>query len=313
MKKHEYLYLTGGLGNQLFQLAFGLAWAESDIYLDILNGNPRSSLDGNPDILEFQMPNKVKISNKPKSKLIQRVLGYNLRIGVVPNKLESGKIYLWIIKIISSITLSLYLKSMTVPATARGVGYFDYIPKTILSRYFIGYFQSFRWLRSSAIIDDFRNLQISNPSSNLVSLKRELGESPTLVLHLRLGDYLSEPAFGTISKEYLEEGITHIQNMAGPMRIWGFSDQPDLALQILGPISNSEIRWIGPDELSAAETLDLMRGGSGFILANSTFSWWAATLRTNNSAPVIAPMPWFKSLPEPPDLVPPEWIRLKAF
>ena len=50
----------------------------------------------------------------------------------------------------------------------------------------------------------------------------------------------------------------------------------------------------------------------GIICANSSYCWWAAFLRKNKEAEVIAPKPWFSGMQEPFDLIPANWQRIDA-
>jgi hypothetical protein len=50
---------------------------------------------------------------------------------------------------------------------------------------------------------------------------------------------------------------------------------------------------------------------SANVIANSTFSWWAAALNQNKGF-VVAPDKWFRGLEDPKDLIPPDWILVKS-
>jgi hypothetical protein len=69
------------------------------------------------------------------------------------------------------------------------------------------------------------------------------------------------------------------------------------------------VKVINDEGLLPIEVLHLMSIGSSYVIANSTFSWWAAKL--SNSRQVIAPEPWFVGAKEPSQLIPDEWLRLK--
>ena len=63
---------------------------------------------------------------------------------------------------------------------------------------------------------------------------------------------------------------------------------------------------IDQNNQKAIEVLFLMSNGVSHITANSTFSWWSATLSTS-STHIVAPKVWFKDRPTPADLLPKKW------
>jgi hypothetical protein len=91
--------------------------------------------------------------------------------------------------------------------------------------------------------------------------------------------------------------------------IWVFSDEIELAKEKIPEIYLDRVRWIENVDNSSAASLDAMRLGHGYVIANSTFSWWGAMLSVNTEAPVVAPKKWFRNAPDPVDLIPDSWIR----
>ena len=64
--------------------------------------------------------------------------------------------------------------------------------------------------------------------------------------------------------------------------------------------------------LTDLEVWDLMREFGGYIISNSSFSWWAAFLRRNHESLVCAPSPWFQGMNNPELLIPEDWIKVNS-
>lgn len=311
-QKSNILFLTGGLGNQLFQLGFGLSATREKLFLETVNGNPRVSKFKHPDILDFKLPDRIEFLKPRRSKFISKVLSYNLRIEIVPTRVES---HVWVRRLVRFASIpfiSFHFRRILQMQVCRGVGFDSKSPNSISSRVIVGYFQSFKWLNNETT-KELKSISISNPSDLFLELLESIKFKPTYVVHVRLGDYLQDTKFGTPSPEYFKGALDLLKDFKGDARIWGFSDEPEKASKILEEAGVSEIFWVPALVLSSAETLQLMREGSGFVIANSTFSWWAAMLRHDESAPVIAPQPWFSGMEEPDLLIPPNWVRKRAF
>jgi hypothetical protein len=307
------LFLTGGLGNQLFQLCFALSSTNDEIVLESRKGSPRISPTGLPDLLEFEIPKRVVLGRFKNSKFVAKTIGYNLRIGVVQRGLERSDIFRWFVKLVSTPIFSVHYKRLLTPLVAQGAGFDPRLLTSCKRKLIIGYFQSFIWLKDNSVFEEMNSIYLKSPSSAYSQMLKKIKEEPTIILHIRLGDYLQESGFGTPSVKFLENALNLIRTSSGGARIWGFSDEPDRARALTSYASLNDIYWVSPESLTSAETLEIMREGAAYVLANSTFSWWAASLRRNRAAQVIAPEPWFKNMDEPKLLIPPDWVRLEAF
>jgi hypothetical protein len=166
-----------------------------------------------------------------------------------------------------------------------------------------GYFQSWRHVQDAYDLGVPRDLTVSQPSAwlrdnaALAAVERPIG------VHVRRGDYAIGNTFGLVAPSYYRDGIQKIRNLGQDGPIWLFSDEPDVARQIVPDAHRVMRSPVGPhDELL------LMSKMTGFVTANSSFSWWGAWL--TGSSTVVSPYPWFKATPEPRDLIPPSWHRL---
>lgn len=170
------------------------------------------------------------------------------------------------------------------------------------------YFQSYKYFDSLSPLDQsIPGLKGNGSLSYKLHLQKVKEEQP-VVIHFRRGDYLKhKSSFGNLDRPYYENAYQQLPVKFQSKICWVFSDDLDTAKAVLREVLPSSTYWVDPNsELSAAQTLHLMTFGSGYIIANSTFSYWGA--KFNPSEPhVIAPTKWFRNLTDPIDLIPPYW------
>ena len=117
-------------------------------------------------------------------------------------------------------------------------------------------------------------------------------------IHVRRGDYLTYSLIHPVcSMQYYEEGLASLPDK--PVKI--FSDDPEWC-----------VKHFKGDRFNICtgnfiEDFELMSKCTYNIIANSSFSWWAAWL--SNSKKVIAPKKWFgpKGPGSSKDIIPSEW------
>lgn len=311
---HVTVYLTGGMGNQLFQIAAGLSLSkERKISVFQKLGNPRASSHGLASALQFNFGDTVTTyPNEEFGLFWKKCAGWILRRGVseknIEKKLHLGKNLDRIVTFLLRARFRFRYKI----SSAKGVGYCDLNePKspTLL----IGYFQSYKWLASDSVQAIMRSISTPKWSSTLEYFRAKAESENPLVLHLRLGDYVDEPDIGLLPQSYYSNALKEVFLHGDFGKIWVFSDEIDLAMTKLPSELLPFYEKILVPENSDALTLQIMRYGTGYVLSNSTFGWWAANLSHSASPVVVVPDRWFYALPEPESLIPKNWVRVSAW
>jgi Glycosyl transferase family 11 len=307
-----YLVLTGGLGNQLFQVSAALAASKGDqIFIEWTNSKPRLSSSGLPEIWNFQLPDNVSLMHKSKfQRLPSKSIGYVLRMGVNPKsyELKTG-IQKFITTLASIISIPRFGKYLPIHLN-QGVGFWPGL-ETDISRscLLVGYFQTYKWQEVTDEAFSLNLIKVKNPSPELEELRIKAQNEDPLIVHMRFGDYKLEDTFGILSRQYYVESILEMYESKIYKSIWVFSDEIGTAKDYLSGLRIGNIRYFADISESATQTLEAMRLGKGYVIGNSSFSWWAARLSYFPSAVVIAPKPWFLRQTEPKDLIPLEWLR----
>ena len=311
VRKTPQIFLSGGLGNQLFQLAAALANSKGPIILNGALGYPRSDDRDIPNLLDFKLPSRVTVINSRTYPTSIRNTSDLLLRASSSVKINPKHIKLRMTVLAGSLVLSLYLREIRKVRLSHGTGYWKLDSLKNQSLLF-GFFHTHIFpekLKETA--DDLRNLQLIKASPELEKMVKSLKNQKILVVHVRLGDYMSEPELGVLPPRYFARAIKKACKEAKYDEIWIFSASPEAAIAYIPKSFHEKIRIMEGVLKNPAETLELMRYGDGFVISNSTYSWWGAFLSYKENRKVYVPEPWFKSAANPIQIIPDEWKKIK--
>jgi hypothetical protein len=274
--------MTGGLGNQLFSYAAGLALARR--------------LDGD---LHFDLRS---YENAGSRKLELQAFGLELR---------RWRPRWWKVERLARQTTG----GLWRPGPERHYQSADFDPVFFTVQrpcFMMGYFQSWRYFAAvdQQVRSAFDTDKLDLPRIGEWERRISAAECPVMV-HVRRGDYRSAPDIFTLfDVEYYDRARARLENSGPRPTYFLFSDEMREATAMLS-------HWPNLVPLAGFDTLEdfrLMSLGRHFIIPNSTFSWWAAWLGRANDKVVVVPNSWFgPGYVGKVDLdarLPPEWIRV---
>lgn len=151
-----------------------------------------------------------------------------------------------------------------------------------------------------------------NVSDRNIAFSKKLQEDCSVAIHIRRGDYLNPGTYENFgrfcTKEYYDKAIELMKNRLKNPKFYFFSDDQDYVRKEYSGDGFAYVDWNkGKDSW---QDLYLMSKCQHHIIANSTFSYWAAQLSANQSYNhiVTAPKKWY--VWDDPDIFPDQWIRL---
>jgi hypothetical protein len=308
------LYLTGGLGNQLFQFAAALSISQTqEIEIFEKFGKPRLNSKGDPELFSFTVGEIASITRRSEDNLLlSKSSGYILRSKIWPRKYENFAIFRGLTDLAGSIIQTFNFRSFFYPVSISEVGYQKIRIHRFITRVFtpflIGYFQSSVWPQD--VKSKLQSLKLIQEGPDLKNLRQKAELQRPVVIHIRRGDYKSESTFGLPGENYYREAIKVIGQLHPTNSIWVFSDDELEARKILNWLPPGTVKYIPDVDGESAASLMAMRLGCAYVIANSTFSWWGAFLSECEEPLVVAPKPWFIGQQEPTFLIPSNWIRI---
>lgn len=272
-----WVFLRGGLGNQLFQYSTGVHLSQSfglelEIRADLLPSQP-DQIGGisrwPAQISEFEHFGTLTYRSQ------QPPMGTNLFSKVFQLMRSFGDVA-------PNVTAMLGWH-----ANETNARIFPRLPDRV------------RLINSYAAIKDYAQLNrnilrhqtstLVSPSRTFLRLRETIEALQPTVLHIRLGDYIGlEHIYGPMRIERFEAGIGRLRPREREQPVWIFTDSPDfIDSKIKKRLGVSRV--VAPScGMSPLENLLLMGKGGALVASNSSFSWWAAFL-AKDGHPVVAP------------------------
>jgi len=170
----------------------------------------------------------------------------------------------------------------------------------------MGYFQTEKYFKH--IESDVRNTFTFNDEIISECLKFKSNYKNIVSIHFRRGDYIGDAdKFPPLELEYYQMAINMFDDKEYTFFI--FSDDIEWCKSIFG--NTEKIVYIEGNNQFV--DMCLMSMCEHNIIANSTFSWWAAWLNSNPNKRIIAPSKWFGSglsHLNTKDVIPDNWSKI---
>ena len=317
-----YGKLEFGLGNQMFQYAF-LKKLQHEYgmkaVLDISSGSAFGQYHArkpvfllskfNLDLSDVSFESDASVIEKAVGVRWKFIKGYEFVLKAIAKLLDSKDLF----HFMQCITQRLLNKSgIYTMQYGPAPLYYNCKKKDII---FYGNFLS------PTFFDDIGDLikkefQINTPinSENRAYLDKIL-DTESVCVHIRRGDF-TVPRYAMLNvcqADYYQKAIDKMRELRGNVHFFVFSNDMEWVKDNIDFGNN--VDYVEANSSSEpVEELRLMMNCKHFIIANSSFSWWAQYLSTNSEKVVIAPK-YFRTVRRWNDIVStsyrqPNWILI---
>lgn len=285
--------VSGGLGNQLFQYAFG----------QYISKGLRVSV-------KYDLQTNLSLNNFTVRSF--GLLNFELDIKVAtPDDINSLRFF-------SSDFFSRFLRKLVQKFPLLSKSYFvedklhQILDNKILKDncYYDGYWQSYVYPDINKDILIFQ-ICLNKFSVGNEKLIERISSTNSISLHVRRGDYISikknNDIFHVCSIDYYRNAIELIENKVSNPQYFIFSDDIEWAKQnFIGS------KFIFVEGNNPHIDMYLMSNCKNNIIANSTFSWWGAWLNSYVDKIVVAPKLWYVGNinDKLENFIPEQWIRI---
>lgn len=291
--KMKIVKIMGGLGNQMFQYAFGLAlstYTGEDVLFDKTSfeiekkqevNNSGFNKDGvavrDYELDIFNLDIKFATKKQIKQCINERIIGSRIPGFLRKIFKESGQISN---NIITESVVNVYEQELF---DIKGDAYYQ------------GYFQCEKYFNNiDNLIRKAFEFPPASSQKNQDIIEQIFNSKDAVSLHVRRGDYLN---LAVVDKDlccpisYYQKAIDYIKQNTEEPKFFVFSDDIEWTKENIDTGCQTFFIDFNKDN-NSFEDLRLMSLCKHNILANSSFSWWGGWLNNNPNKIVIAPTPW---------------------
>jgi len=264
--------IEGGLGNQLFQYAFGTQLAkinDTELVLDL------SCYASHPQ--HGYMLDRFSITARELSPQERKR---------IPTRYQSDRRSVFPL-------ISLGRKELR-RLRERPFGFAEKYLSAPDDSFLVGYWQSERYFPSveSSLRPQFR--PCGPMSLESARLRDKMLSASSIAIHIRRGDYITDKpmAIRNLSLSYYRECVLSQLEKRPDSEVYVFSNDIPWCqdnLKLTCPVHFVE----HTDNATAHEDLWLMTAADSMVIANSTFSWWGAYLGEREDRTIYAPKSWY--------------------
>lgn len=301
--------LRGGLGNQMFEYAWGRRLAEAHrcpLFLDTSWLLDRSLIQKGAvprtydlDVFRLRVSHCLPL---PVARLLGRFGGEGLREKIWQRS-RRGRVH---------------YRERSIKSDQE---WLKNLPRNCALD---GFWQSPRYFNPIAEQLRHEDFQFRKPLKRASrALADELRSSVSVCVNVRRLDFVNNSFHGAMEAGYYRRAAESLIAQYRDARFFVFADEPDWAKENLR--LPGETRFVGPEHngWKYSGKLQLMASCRHFIIPNSTFGWWAAWLGKHPEKHVIAPRWWYNPANpkdlygcsgfdhEARDLIPPNWERVE--
>lgn len=268
----------GGLGNQMFQYAFGKHLAikhKTELLLDIhflLDRQPR------PDFVYRNFDLDI----------------FNLNFKTAPKEISNK--YSFLRNRIKKSFYQLFPPKQLKLITENPSGFDEQYLTLPDNVYLHGYWQNIKYFQDIAPIIREEFLFKEKISSYSQKLLEEIKETNSVCLNVRRADFLTSSNHRTLENSYYRKAEDELLKKVKSPQIYVFSDEVEWCVKNIK--LKSQVKFIDHTHKGDKfrDYLELMSSCKHFIIPNSSFAWWAAWLSANHKNIVIAPKIWLHNI-----------------